>query len=70
MTVHRSQGSEFDRVLIVLPPGNNPIVTRELLYTAVSRARKTVEIWGDPQTVRDACLRKTRRYSGLIDRLR
>jgi exodeoxyribonuclease V alpha subunit len=70
MTVHRSQGSEFDRILIVLPPGSNPIMTRELLYTAVSRARKEVEIWGDPQTVREACSRKTRRYSGLIDRLR
>ncbi|MEY2720671.1 MAG: hypothetical protein RL597_116 [Pseudomonadota bacterium] len=70
MTVHRSQGSEFDRILIVLPPGSNPSMTRELLYTAVSRARKEVEIWGDPQTVREACSRKTRRYSGLIDRLR
>jgi len=69
MTVHRSQGSEFDRVLIILPNGNNPVVTRELLYTAVSRARRDVEIWSDPQTLREACSRKVKRHSGLIDRL-
>ncbi|MFM7395761.1 MAG: exodeoxyribonuclease V subunit alpha [Gammaproteobacteria bacterium] len=70
MTVHRSQGSEFDRVLIILPPGQHPVVTRELLYTATSRARRDVEIWGDPQTLRDACSRRIKRHSGLIDRLR
>jgi len=70
MTVHRSQGSEFDRVLIVLPPGQHPVVTRELLYTAVSRAKQGVEIWGDRQTLREACSRRTKRHSGLVDRLR
>lgn len=70
MTVHRSQGSEFDRVLIILPSGKNAVVTRELLYTAVSRARREVEIWSDPQTLREACSRKVTRHSGLIDRLR
>jgi exodeoxyribonuclease V alpha subunit len=70
MTVHRSQGSEFDRVLVILPSGKNPVVTRELLYTAVSRARRDVEIWSDPQTLREACSRKVTRHSGLIDRLR
>lgn len=69
MTVHRSQGSEFDRVLIVLPPGQSPLLTRELLYTAVSRAKQDVEIWADPQTVRIACARRVRRTSGLRDRL-
>lgn len=70
MTVHRSQGSEFDRVLILLPPGSNPIVTRELLYTAVSRARQDVEIWGDPATLLETCRREVARTSGLVERLR
>ena len=69
MTVHRSQGSEFDRVLILLPPTPNPIMTRELLYTAVSRARSKVEIWGNPQSVLDACKHTVERTSGLVDRL-
>ncbi|MFM8586195.1 MAG: exodeoxyribonuclease V subunit alpha [Gammaproteobacteria bacterium] len=70
MTVHRSQGSEFDRVLVILPGGKNHVITRELLYTAISRARREVEIWSDPQTLREACSRKVTRHSGLVDRLR
>jgi exodeoxyribonuclease V alpha subunit len=45
MTVHKSQGSEFDRVLLILPDRDFSILTRELIYTAVTRARKAVEIW-------------------------
>lgn len=70
MTVHRSQGSEFDRVLIILPPIHSPLLTRELLYTAVSRARHDVEIWGSPDVLRAACLQKVQRHSGLAARLR
>jgi exodeoxyribonuclease V alpha subunit len=69
MTVHRSQGSEFDHVLIVLPPRESPILTRELLYTAVSRARKSVTVWADPTLIRYACLRRVQRASGLTERL-
>ncbi|MBU3672466.1 MAG: exodeoxyribonuclease V subunit alpha [Sinobacteraceae bacterium] len=69
MTVHRSQGSEFDHVLVVLPPHESPLLTRELLYTAVSRARKSVTIWADPALVRYACLHRVRRASGLTERL-
>lgn len=69
LTVHRSQGSEFDRTLVILPPTSNPIMTRELLYTAVSRARKDVEIWGDRQTLLEACRQTVKRTSGLADRL-
>jgi len=69
LTVHRSQGSEFDRVLVILPQASNPLMTRELLYTAVSRARNDVEIWGDPQTLLEACKQKFERSSGLSDRL-
>ncbi len=69
MTVHRSQGSEFDAVLLILPPMTGPLLTRELLYTAVSRARRDVEIWGDAETLRAACARRVARTSGLADRL-
>jgi len=69
MTVHRSQGSEFDHVLVVLPPRESPILTRELLYTAVSRARKSVTVWADPTLIRYACLRRVQRASGLTERL-
>lgn len=69
MTVHRSQGSEFDQVLIILPPIRSPVLTRELLYTAVSRARADVEIWGDPEILRWICTRRVRRASGLAARL-
>ncbi len=65
MTVHRSQGSEFDKVLVVLPPATSTMAGRELLYTAVTRARKKVIIWGRPEDV-EACVRqKTLRHSGL-----
>lgn len=70
MTVHRSQGSEFDRVLVILPPTPSPMLTRELLYTAVSRARVDVEIWGTPEVLKAACQRRVRRHSGLASRLR
>ena len=45
MTVHKAQGSEFDHVLLILPNQASPVLTREMLYTAVTRARKRVEIW-------------------------
>ena len=69
MTVHRSQGSEFDHILVILPPRESPLLTRELLYTAVSRARKSVTVWADPALVRYACLRRVQRASGLTERL-
>lgn len=69
MTVHRSQGSEFDHILLVLPHTDGPMLSRELLYTAVSRARHDVEIWGDAETLRHACERPASRASGLAERL-
>ncbi len=47
ITVHKSQGSEFDEVLLVLPPDPSPLITRELLYTAVTRAKRSVRVVGD-----------------------
>lgn len=69
MTVHKSQGSEYDHILLVLPDRPAPVLTRELLYTAVTRARKTVEIWGSPELVRGIIATPTRRKSGLRDLL-
>jgi exodeoxyribonuclease V alpha subunit len=54
MTIHRSQGSEFDHVVVVLPPEESPLATRELLYTAITRARESVYVWGGEATVRAA----------------
>lgn len=69
MTIHKSQGSEFDTVLIILPQMQLPLLTRELLYTAVTRAKKRVVICGPRETL-DACIRaKIRRSSGLRERL-
>ncbi len=70
MTVHKSQGSEFDHVLLLLPDRLSPILTRELLYTAVTRAREKVTILGDPDIIRHAASLRVTRASGLADRLR
>ncbi len=69
MTVHKSQGSEFDRVLLVLPDRESPILTRELLYTGITRARKNVELWSDAEIFTAAVRRKISRQSGLRDAL-
>ncbi len=67
MTVHKSQGSEFGRVALVLPPGQSPLLTRELLYTGVTRAREEVMVvlpGGEP-SLRHALQQRVRRASGL-----
>lgn len=69
MTVHKSQGSEFDTVALVLPEDQSELVTRELVYTAVTRARQAVALWADEPGLRAACQRRIVRHSGLIDRL-
>ncbi len=71
MTVHKSQGSEFDEVLLVLPPAGSPLLTRELLYTGITRARQRLVLAGpDRAALAQALSRHTRRYSGLADLLR
>jgi exodeoxyribonuclease V alpha subunit len=67
MTVHKSQGSEFDSVLIILPQQDSRVLTRELVYTAMTRARKKVEMWGAEQVFQAAAARKVERTSGLRD---
>ena len=69
MTVHKSQGSEFDEVLLVLPDRDSPVLTRELVYTALTRARKTVTIWARRSILAAAITRRIERTSGLRDAL-
>ncbi|MBN1605143.1 MAG: exodeoxyribonuclease V subunit alpha [Polyangiaceae bacterium] len=70
MTVHKSQGSEFEHVLLVLPEPSSPLLTRELLYTAVTRARERVTIVGSAESVVAGAGRRTERASGLGELLR
>jgi exodeoxyribonuclease V alpha subunit len=69
LTIHKVQGSEFDTVLLILPGQMSEVLCRELLYTAVTRARKRVEIWGDEEVFRRAVERRIERSTGLRDRL-
>jgi exodeoxyribonuclease V alpha subunit len=69
MTVTKSQGSEFQHVLLVLPETPNALATRELLYTAVSRARRRIDIFGSIDVVDHAVSTPIRRDSGLADAL-
>ena len=69
MTIHKSQGSQFGEVVVVLPESSSPILTRELLYTAVTRARTRVTVVGTEESVRAAVDRPVSRASGLRQRL-
>ena len=69
MTVHKSQGSEFERVLLVLPVQDYPVLTRELLYTGITRAKNHITIWGREEIIKTTILRKIERNSGLKDAL-
>ncbi len=68
-TVHKAQGSEFDEVMLVLPEKPGPLVSRELLYTAVTRARRRVTLCAGDAVIRAAIELPTRRFSGLRARL-
>ena len=70
MTVHRAQGSQFTEVTVVLPPPESPLLTRELLYTAVTRARHRVRLVGSADAVRAAVARPISRASGFARRSR
>ncbi len=70
MTIHKSQGSEFDNVMVVLPANeDNKILSRELLYTGVTRAKSTVCIQSSKESLLTACSQRIQRSSGIIDRL-
>jgi exodeoxyribonuclease V alpha subunit len=65
LSIHRSQGSQFDQVTVVLPPADSPLLTRELLYTAVTRAKEHVRIVGTADALAAAVRRPVVRASGL-----
>jgi len=69
MTIHKSQGSQFETAVVLLPPPESRILTRELLYTAATRARKELIVVGTEDAVRAAAERPVARASGLGDRL-
>jgi exodeoxyribonuclease V alpha subunit len=70
MTVHKSQGSEFNEIAVVLPDAPHRVLGRELLYTAVTRARSRVTLHADEPVLRAAIARRLERWSGLPDLLR
>ena len=69
LTVHKSQGTEFKHVLLVLPAEPSKVVSRELIYTAVTRARTAVDILSTKKTLQKGITSKLKRRSGLSDRL-
>lgn len=69
MTVHKSQGSEFSHVLLILPEQDSPLLTRELLYTAMTRAKEKLEVWGRKEIFHAAVKRRIQRASGLADKI-
>jgi exodeoxyribonuclease V alpha subunit len=70
MTIHKSQGSQAEAVTVLLPPEDSRLLTRELLYTAVTRAKERVRVVGSEVSVRAAVERRAVRASGLRRRLR
>ncbi|CAK0738452.1 RecBCD enzyme subunit RecD [Gammaproteobacteria bacterium] len=70
MTVHKSQGSEFDHVALVLPDKNNPVLTRELIYTGITRARhRFTMLLSDTTVLEQSVTRRVRRFGGLAQLL-
>lgn len=68
MTIHKSQGSEFENVFVQLPDFENPILTRELLYTAVTRAKQNVTVQGSEEIILKTCELRVKRGSGIVER--
>ncbi|MGO3345789.1 MAG: exodeoxyribonuclease V subunit alpha [Marinomonas sp.] len=69
MTVHKSQGSEFERVALLLPLTPSPVLTRELIYTGITRAKQDFTLWGAAHLVSAAAHSRIQRNSGLPDEL-
>ncbi len=69
MTIHKSQGSEFERVVVILPPADSPLATRELLYTAITRGRHEVVLVGTTAALEASITRVVSRASGLAELL-
>jgi exodeoxyribonuclease V alpha subunit len=69
MTIHKSQGSEFEHVAVVLPDYDFPLLSRELLYTATTRARHGISLFAGKEILQATIFRKVERRSGLVDAL-
>lgn len=65
MTIHKSQGSEFNHILLLLPEQYSPVLTRELIYTGITRAKQTLHIWANEKVFKTALAQKIQRLSGL-----
>ncbi|PKF63587.1 exodeoxyribonuclease V subunit alpha [Psychromonas sp. psych-6C06] len=70
MTVHKSQGSEFNHTVLALPQTAVPVVTRELIYTGITRAKKQLTLFSDLSLMARAIKNKTQRHSRLVERLK
>ncbi|HTA64657.1 MAG TPA: exodeoxyribonuclease V subunit alpha [Xanthomonadaceae bacterium] len=71
ITIHKSQGSEYDQVAVLLPPeADHRILSRQLLYTGLSRAKHRVELWGTDVLFKAALAQPVHRMGGLVERLR
>ncbi len=70
MTIHKSQGSQAEEVTVLLPPEDSRLLSRELLYTGVTRAKRRIRVIGPEASVRAAVERRVVRASGLAQRLR
>ena len=70
MTIHKSQGSEFDHVNIILPTEFSPLLNRSLLYTAITRAKKTVSIYSDAKILDRVVKSQIHRESGLVEQIK
>ena len=69
LTVHKAQGSEFDRILLALPDRGARVLSRELLYTGLTRCRHEIVLWASEPALRQAIARRAQRWSGLAERL-
>ena len=69
ITIHKSQGSEYERVLVVLPDREMPILTREMIYTGITRAKSRVVILSDDGVFKQGVANRIERTSGLFDSL-
>ena len=70
MTIHKSQGSEFNEVLLVLPESISPVLTKELIYTGITRAKESLKLLTSKAVFLETIQRRVDRYSGLAERIK
>ena len=68
LSVHKSQGSEYDHVALIIPKGSE-VFGKELLYTGITRAKASLEILGDEETIKKCCNKTSHKFSGIVARL-